>query len=155
MSKGKKGVIVLSMGSIASFHAFPDRVKEDFAKVFRSLPDYHLLLKVAKAHPRLKLFIMHGGVNGLMEAMIRGVPVVIIPIFGDQFRNGRAAEKRGTGKVILKQDLNEQTIRKTVMEILENESYKKNALRLSKLMREKPFSAEERLVKWTTFAIEN
>ncbi|PIO72488.1 hypothetical protein TELCIR_05577 [Teladorsagia circumcincta] len=34
-------------------------------------------------------------------------------------------------------------------------SYKQNAIRLSKLMSEKPFSAEERLIRWTNFAVEN
>ncbi|KAK6046517.1 hypothetical protein COOONC_15978 [Cooperia oncophora] len=50
------------------------------------------------AHPRLRLFVMHGGINGLMEALLRAVPVVVVPIFADQFRNGRNAEKRGVGK---------------------------------------------------------
>ncbi|EYB85021.1 hypothetical protein Y032_0306g2004 [Ancylostoma ceylanicum] len=98
---------------------------------------------------------MHGGVNGLTEAMLRAVPVVVIPIFADQFRNGRLVENRGVGKVILKQDLAEDTIRAAVMEIVSDESYKKNAVRMSKLMREKPFSAEQRLIQWTTFAVDN
>ncbi|KHJ77243.1 hypothetical protein OESDEN_23137, partial [Oesophagostomum dentatum] len=53
------------------------------------------------AHPRLKLFVMHGGINGLVEALRRAVPLVVIPIFADQFRNGRNVEKRGIGKVEL------------------------------------------------------
>ncbi|VDN21454.1 unnamed protein product [Cylicostephanus goldi] len=57
--------------------------------------------------------------------------------------------------VLLRQDLNENSIRSTITEMLESEKYKKNALRISKLMREKPFSAEERLVQWTNFAIAN
>ncbi|VDL68648.1 unnamed protein product [Nippostrongylus brasiliensis] len=126
MSKGSKGVVIVSMGTIAPFYAFSDAVKSAFVKVFQSMADYHFVLKITKndtstpllfksvtncdlvtwlpqtdvlAHPRLKLFFMHGGVNGLMEAMLRGVPVVVVPIFADQFRNGRNVEKRGVGKV--------------------------------------------------------
>ncbi|EYB85020.1 hypothetical protein Y032_0306g2004 [Ancylostoma ceylanicum] len=182
MNKGKKGVVIVSLGTIAPFHAFSAKVKEGFVKMVRSLPDYHFILKITRddtttqsffegvtncdfvewlpqsdilAHPRLKLFVMHGGVNGLTEAMLRAVPVVVIPIFADQFRNGRLVENRGVGKVILKQDLAEDTIRAAVMEIVSDESYKKNAVRMSKLMREKPFSAEQRLIQWTTFAVDN
>ncbi|RCN49869.1 UDP-glucoronosyl and UDP-glucosyl transferase [Ancylostoma caninum] len=193
MNKGKRGVIIISLGTIAPFHAFSENIKMGFVGVVRSMPDYHFILKITKdnhhftitlftddtttqsffegvnncdfvewlpqsdilAHHRLELFVMHGGVNGLTEAMLRAVPVVVIPIFADQFRNGRNVEKRGVGKVILKQDLAEDTIRAAIQEILSNESYKKNAVRMSKLMREKPFSAEQRLIQWTTFAVEN
>ncbi|KAL6744221.1 hypothetical protein Aduo_017179 [Ancylostoma duodenale] len=182
MNKGKKGVIIISLGTIAPFQAFSVKVKMGFVRVVQSMPDYHFMLKITKddtttqsffegvnncdfvewlpqsdilAHPRLKLFVMHGGVNGLTEAMLRAVPVVVIPIFADQFRNGRNVEKRGVGKVILKQDLAEDAIRAAIQEILSDESYKKNAIRMSKLMREKPFTAEQRLIQWTTFAVEN
>ncbi|KHJ83163.1 hypothetical protein OESDEN_17140 [Oesophagostomum dentatum] len=60
-----------------------------------------------------------------------------------------------TLQVVLKLDLSEDTIRAAIQEIISNDSYKKNALRMSKLMREKPFSAEQRLIKWTNFAVEN
>ncbi|KAK5972685.1 UDP-glucoronosyl and UDP-glucosyl transferase [Trichostrongylus colubriformis] len=182
MKKGNKGVIIVSLGTIAPFHAFTDATKTAFASVFRSMPDYHFILKITKddttthafvkgvdncdlvewlpqsdilAHPRLRLFVMHGGINGLMEALLRAVPVVVIPIFADQFRNGRNVEKRGVGKVVLKGDLNEESIRSAMEEVLFHDSYKQNAIRLSKLMSEKPFSAEERLIRWTNFAVEN
>ncbi|KHJ86572.1 hypothetical protein OESDEN_13671 [Oesophagostomum dentatum] len=182
MEKGKKGVIIISLGTIAPFHSLPNKVRTGFANVIRSMPDYHFIVKIEAddnttkalfkgvtncdfiewlpqkdilAHPRLKLFVMHGGINGLAEALLRGVPVVVIPMFADQFRNGRNVEKRGVGKVVLKLDLSEDTIRAAIQEIINNDSYKKNALRMSKLMREKPFSAEQRLIKWTNFAVEN
>ncbi|KHJ85514.1 hypothetical protein OESDEN_14757 [Oesophagostomum dentatum] len=126
MEKGKKGVIIVSLGTIAPFHSLPDKVRTGFANVIRSMPDYHFIVKIEAddnttkalfkgvtncdfiewlpqkdilAHPRLKLFVMHGGINGLAEALLRGVPVVVIPMFADQFRNGRNVEKRGVGKV--------------------------------------------------------
>lgn len=57
------------------------------------------VFKFNAAHPRIRLFIMHGGLNGLIEAAQQGVPVIVVPFFVDQFRNGRLAEKRGMGKV--------------------------------------------------------
>jgi len=38
-------------------------------------------------HPNVKLFISHGGISGLYEAVDAGVPVLGFPLFGDQHRN--------------------------------------------------------------------
>lgn len=35
----------------------------------------------------MKLFISHGGISGLYEAVDAGVPVLGFPLFGDQPRN--------------------------------------------------------------------
>lgn len=61
---------------------------------------------------------MHGGLNGLTEANLRGVPVVVIPVFADQFRNGRNVERRAIGKVILKRELTEERLFNTVKEMI-------------------------------------
>ncbi|GMS79435.1 hypothetical protein PENTCL1PPCAC_1610, partial [Pristionchus entomophagus] len=182
MEKGKKGVILMSLGTIAPFHALPEKAQKEVIAVFERFADYHFVLKISKeddttskliahlsnvdllqwlpqtdllGHPRLRLFIMHGGLNGLMEAAHRAVPVVIIPFFADQFRNGRLVEKRGMGKSILKQQLNARTLGSAVESLLTDPSYKMSAERISQLLKTRPFSAEERLVKWTEFAIAN
>ncbi|KHJ85515.1 hypothetical protein OESDEN_14758 [Oesophagostomum dentatum] len=107
---------------------------------------------------------MHGGINGLVEALRRAVPLVVIPIFADQFRNGRNVEKRGIGKVeltLLSLLLHSkfEALKSFLLRYSQKCSpllrYKKNAVRMAKLMKEKPFSPEERLVEWTTFAVEN
>lgn len=38
-------------------------------------------------HPKVKLFISHGGISGVYEAMDAGVPVLGFPIYFDQPRN--------------------------------------------------------------------
>jgi glucuronosyltransferase len=38
------------------------------------------------AHRNVKLFITHGGIYGLQEAIFHAVPVVIFPFYGDQVR---------------------------------------------------------------------
>ncbi|EFP07067.1 CRE-UGT-49 protein [Caenorhabditis remanei] len=182
MSKGKDGVVVVSLGSIVPFGDLPLASKQGALKAMSEMSNYHFLIKIAKndentktlvkgmknvdlvewlpqvdllAHPRLKLFVMHGGINGLVETALRAVPTVIVPIFADQFRNGRMVEKRGIGKVLLKLEIGYDSFKEAVSTVLNTPSYKQNAIRIAKMMRDKPFSPEERLTKWTSFAIDH
>lgn len=182
MEKGKKGVVVISLGSIVPFGDLPIHSKKGALKAMSEMTDYHFLIKIAKndektkemvkgmsnvdlvewlpqvdllAHPRLKLFVMHGGINGLVETALQAVPTVIVPIFADQFRNGRMVEKRGIGKVLLKLEIDYESFKDAVLTVLNTPSYKTNAVRIAKMMRDKPFTPEERLTKWTSFAIDH
>lgn len=38
-------------------------------------------------HPKVKLFISHGGISGVYEAVDAGVPVLGFPVYFDQPRN--------------------------------------------------------------------
>jgi glucuronosyltransferase len=49
------------------------------------------------AHPNVKLFITHGGLLSKQEAITRGVPLLGIPVYGDQRLNMRKAEISGYG----------------------------------------------------------
>ncbi|CAP20492.1 Protein CBG23714 [Caenorhabditis briggsae] len=180
MSKGDKGVVVISLGSIVPFGDLPLPTKQGMLRAIGDMADYHFLIKISRgdentrnltrglenldlvewlpqvdllAHPRLKLFVMHGGINGLMETALQAVPTVVVPIFADQFRNGRMVEKRGIGKVLKKLDIGYESFKSAAETVLNTPSYKKNAIRIAEMMRNKPFTPEERLVKWTKFAI--
>lgn len=45
------------------------------------------------AHPNTKLFITHAGKGGVAEAQYHGVPMVALPIFGDQQGNAEIMTK--------------------------------------------------------------
>ena len=38
-------------------------------------------------HPKTKTFLIHGGINGIYEAIYHGVPIVGVPMFPDQLNN--------------------------------------------------------------------
>uniref|UniRef100_A0A8C8TPJ0 UDP-glucuronosyltransferase n=1 Tax=Peromyscus maniculatus bairdii TaxID=230844 RepID=A0A8C8TPJ0_PERMB len=48
-------------------------------------------------HPKTRAFITHGGTNGIYEAIYHGIPVVGIPLFGDQFDNVVHMKTKGAG----------------------------------------------------------
>lgn len=43
----------------------------------------HLIL----GHPKTRAFITHGGANGIYEAIYHGIPMVGLPLFGEQYDN--------------------------------------------------------------------
>lgn len=46
-------------------------------------------------HPNIKAFITHGGFGGTTESVYHGVPLVGIPMFGDQNLNMEKAQATG------------------------------------------------------------
>uniref|UniRef100_A0A8W7Q0F8 UDP-glucuronosyltransferase n=1 Tax=Anopheles coluzzii TaxID=1518534 RepID=A0A8W7Q0F8_ANOCL len=70
------------------------------------------------AHPNVKLFITHGGLLSCTESIYHGVPIVGIPIFGDQLLNMARAEQSGWGIGVTYTELNEQTFSKAITTVL-------------------------------------
>jgi glucuronosyltransferase len=70
---------------------------------------------------KTKAFISHGGYNSLQEAIHSSTPIITIPLFGDQFRNGRIAEKHGFGYYLPKTQITEENIVKALKTVLNDE----------------------------------
>ena len=51
-------------------------------------------------HPKTRLFIGHAGLNGILESIYHGVPMICSPFFGDQFDNAQAARDAGFAEVL-------------------------------------------------------
>lgn len=65
---------------------------------------YDLTNQIAKqaflfstAHPKTRAFITHGGSHGVYEGICNAVPMVLMPLFGDQMDNAKRVESRGAG----------------------------------------------------------
>lgn len=93
------------------------------SKIFTSewLPQNDIL-----AHSNTKLFVSHCGANGQYEALYHGVPMLCLPISGDQHYNARRSTIRGFGLDghIMKVTASELVA--MMKEITENATYSKN-----------------------------
>jgi hypothetical protein len=81
----------------------------------------HILCHVA--HPNVRLFITHGGLLSMQEAINRGVPLLGIPIFGDQSLNMRKAVTAGYGVMVEYNNVSEESLTWAIREIIENPRY--------------------------------
>ncbi|TKR62978.1 hypothetical protein L596_026870 [Steinernema carpocapsae] len=157
----------------------PDEMKEAVKKTMRRFPDVTFIWKYEKDednigkdvpnlvtsswvpqndllnHSKLAAFITHAGMNSLIEASHRGVPVVTIPLFGEQLRNGKMMKKVGSSVLVNKEQLFDSDVLETaIKEVLTNPTYAETAKRVSRMIAARPTSIKESLVKHVEFAAE-
>ncbi|KAH8282529.1 hypothetical protein KR054_008203, partial [Drosophila jambulina] len=105
------------------------------------------------AHPNIKLFITHAGKGGVTEAQYHGIPMLALPVFGDQPSNANAMVEQGFGLTQSLLTLEEQSFREGIREVLENPKYANAARSFSRLYRDRPMSARETLIYWVEYVI--
>lgn len=74
-------------------------------------------------HPNVKLFISHGGLSGIYEAIDARVPILGFPLFYDQPRNIGFLVRHGLALSMDLLSVNNQSLWKNVQELIYNEKY--------------------------------
>jgi hypothetical protein len=64
--------------------------------------------------------LAHGGLLGTIEAVHVGVPMIGIPMFGDQFTNMKMVEAAGMGITLQYADITKDNILKALRTVLDN-----------------------------------
>jgi len=72
-------------------------------------------------HKNVKVFISHGGISGLYEAVDAGVPVLGFPLFADQYRNIDNLVEAGMGISMEIYEVTKDTFKKNLLELVNNE----------------------------------
>ena len=140
LDDAKDGVIYFSMGSILNGTFFPNDVREAFVSAFSQIKQ-RVLWKYEEeipylssnvmiqswmpqndilAHQNVKAFITHGGLLGSTEAIYYGVPVIGIPIYGDQRLNIARSVLSGRGLQLNFKDISVPNILNSINQILNN-----------------------------------
>lgn len=160
-----KGVILMSLGSYAKSKDLDERVIDTFVSVFGSLP-FDVLWKFEGelrsksenvltsswlpqadilAHPSLRLFITHGGLNSIQEAIDREVPMLIIPLTYDQPGNAAEMVDKGVACTLDLNTLSEGSLRDAISELMKPR-YMQNIRRLRRHLQDRPMSSRETAV---------
>ncbi|XP_023379449.1 UDP-glucuronosyltransferase 3A1-like [Pteropus vampyrus] len=106
------------------------------------------------AHPRIRLFVTHGGLNSIMEAIQHAVPIVGLPIFADQPGNMVRVEAKKFGVSISFKQIKAETLALTMKQVIEDKRYKSAAVAASIIMRSHPLTPTQRLVGWINHVLQ-
>lgn len=79
-------------------------------------------------HPNVKLFISHGGISGVYEAVDAGVPVLGFPLYYDQPRNLQSLVDAGMAITMELLSITEQRFLYSIKELLHNTKYDKHII---------------------------
>jgi MGT family glycosyltransferase len=174
MSSSKDGVILFSLGSIFKGQDMPEETRKAFLNAFARLKQRVLWkwdfgdmtdlppnVKLSKwlpvqdilAHPKTKLFITHGGLLSTQEAIYHGVPLVGVPLFGDQDLNIKRYVDLGIASSVEILGVQEKDISEAINAVLNDPTYKKNINEMSVQFRDTPMSALETAVFWSEYVM--
>ncbi|KAM4547583.1 UDP-glucuronosyltransferase 2C1-like [Fundulus diaphanus] len=171
-SAGEHGVIIMTLGTLVN--NLPEDVVDEIANVFAEMPQKVIWRHRGKrpatlgnntlivdwmpqkdllGHPQTKLFVAHGGTNGVQEAIYYGVPVLGIPLFFDQYDNLLRLQERGAAKIIQLHEVNGHTFEGGVKEVLYKDSYRQNMQRLSHLHQDQPIAPMDQAIFWVEYVM--
>ena len=85
-----------------------------------------------------RLFITHGGMNSVSEAMVCGVPMVVIPFTSDQPVNARQVERLNLGKVLPPRSVTAETLKNTAFSVLADKTIRQAVQEMQETVTQSP-----------------
>jgi hypothetical protein len=112
----------------------------DILKIVSWMPQNDLL-----ADPRVRLFISHGGMNSLIEAVYHAKPVIVCPIALDQSYNAAAAVSKGYAIRMDIRNFTADSLLANIEKILSDRKYLVNAKLSSAILKDRSETPAERV----------
>ncbi|KAM6396578.1 UDP-glucuronosyltransferase 1A9-like isoform 5-T5 [Pluvialis apricaria] len=171
-ASGEHGIVVFSLGSMVS--EIPMKKATEIADALGTVPQTVLWrytgeappnlpknVKLVKwlpqndllAHPKTRAFITHGGSHGVYEGICNAVPMVLMPLFGDQMDNAKRVETRGAGLTLNILEMTSEDISTALKAVINDKKYKENIKRLSDLHLDRPIHPLDLAVHWVEFVM--
>ena len=170
---GDAGFIYLSFGSILRGVDLPESTRRAFIEAFARLPQrivwkYEgeidglpsnirlspwLPQQDLLGHAKIKLFITHGGLFSIQEAVYHGVPFIGLPVFADQFNNIYKAQEDGYAIHLNWNTLTSDGLYRAIRTILQQPRYQQRIGHASALMRDQTEHPLDRAIFWIEYVI--
>jgi len=171
---GEQGVIYFSLGSNVKSKDLPAERRELILKTFASLPQRVLWkfendqlpgkpsnVYISKwfpqpdilAHPKVKLFITHGGLLSTIESIHHGKPVLGLPFFYDQFLNVKRATQAGFGLGLDHKTMTQQEFKTTIERLIKEPQFAETARKMSDRYRDQPMTPLDTAIWWTEYVL--
>ncbi|XP_050432600.1 UDP-glucosyltransferase 2-like isoform X4 [Adelges cooleyi] len=167
------GVIYFTFGSVVSMSTLPENLLNAFKEALAQVPQrvlwkYEGEMKNKPAnvmtskwfpqrdillHPNVKLFISHGGISSVYEAVDAGVPVLGFPLFYDQPRNIANLVDAGMALSMDLFTVSKEPFLNAVLELINNQNYTINAKITSERFKDRPMTPAESVIYWTEYVL--
>uniref|UniRef100_A0A914W260 UDP-glucuronosyltransferase n=1 Tax=Plectus sambesii TaxID=2011161 RepID=A0A914W260_9BILA len=165
-----KGTIYLAFGSVVQWDFAPRRIVNAFVEAVNHLTDYRIIwsykgksLNVKSHvrlmewapqndllnHPKTKLFISHGGLKSVKEAICSETPVVYMPFFAEQTKSALVAKQLGFAEYLNKMTFGAQEVIDQSTKVLNDEQYQKNIIQIKSLFIDRIMDQLDEGVFWT------
>ncbi|TKS78450.1 UDP-glucuronosyltransferase 2A2 [Collichthys lucidus] len=173
-SSGDAGIVVFTLGSLiknitrekgnmiaSALAQIPQKVLWRYngekpetlganTRLYNWIPQNDLL-----GHPKTRAFITHGGANGIYEAIYHGVPMVGIPLFAEQPDNMVHLKAKGAAIIVNLNFMKAEDLRDAINAVINEKSYKENAMRLSSIHHDRPMNPRDEAIFWIEFTMRN
>ncbi|XP_050344522.1 UDP-glucosyltransferase 2-like [Nymphalis io] len=172
IEEAEHGVVYISFGSVVRSSTMPEDKVKAVLEAIAELPqrfiwkweNENMLLNKNKlylsnwlpqvdilGHPKTLAFLSHAGMGSTTEAIHFGVPMVAMPVIGDQPANAAAIEESGLGVQLQIKDLTKDNLVTAFKKVLDP-TFRKNAKLLSKAWHDRPMPPLDTAIYWTEFA---
>lgn len=176
LDDASSGAIYFSMGSNIKSTMFGPGVLEELFQVFAEFKGVRVLFKgeaenakvlqsysnntliqawypqeAIISHPNLRVFITHGGLLSTTESVYHGVPLIGIPVFGDQQMNMENAASAGYGVKIDLASLSGNTLREAIKKVLYDPQYAQVAKTVSARFRDQIKTPLDTAIYWVEY----
>ena len=99
--------------------------------IYNSVPQLQVLTMA-------DVFVTHGGMNSISEALTFGTSMVVIPFVSDQPVNARYMEKLGVGKVLNYSEVNRDVLKNTVFSVMGDKEIENQLENVQRLIENAP-----------------
>nr|QBQ34577.1 UDP-glycosyltransferase UGT381B1 [Diaphorina citri] len=171
----KDGVIYFSLGTNMQSASLQEDKRKAIVDSFKQFPRHRIIWKWEEdilpdlpsnvmcrkwlpqhdilAHPKVKLFIMQGGLQSSQEAIHFGVPMIGIPFFADQDTNVRKLESMDVARFLEYENITAETLVTLMKSILYNETVYRKSQVYSKLSNTQMMSPKDTAVWWIEYVL--
>ena len=166
-----EGVVIVSLGSVVNH--IPGNILNRFSEVFKRESNMKFVFRSGKntklvgnamympwipqndllGHKNTKIFITHCGDKGQFEALYHGVPMIGMPVLGNQPYNAIRMVRKGFGIQLNVVDFTPDMLHSAIQEMLRNSSYRKNIWKASEIFRNRPMPPGRRAAWWIDHVI--
>ncbi|PEU95672.1 glycosyl transferase [Bacillus cereus] len=124
--KDVEATVVLVVGKKINISQF-ENVPNNF-KLYNYVPQLEVL-------QHADVFVTHGGMNSSSEALYYGVPLVVIPVTGDQPLVAKRVNEVGAGIRLNRKELTSELLRESVKKVMNDVTFKENSRKVGESLR--------------------